>query len=135
MYSVGRRVAFVRLLRAEPGVSGLCFWQRHKSLSAKIIGATLAIFRSVTFYVMANTLAWWSYSSARPWIRSPTPLDFAGWWQANTVGLPGWQPTWTFLRNGLLGDLFFCGVLVAIFDHAVECSSSVCARASKLVAA
>ena len=40
----------------------------------------------------------------------------AGWWQANTVGLPGWQPTWTFLRNGVLGDLAFTFALVFAFE-------------------
>jgi hypothetical protein len=72
---------------------------------------------SVAFYVAANTFAWWSASV--PGTAPFYPLTLAGWWQANTVGLPGWQPTWTFLRNGVLGDLFFCGLLVAIFDRAL----------------
>jgi hypothetical protein len=85
---------------------------RRKSLLAIIAGSILC---SVLFYVLANTLAWWGDLAVQ---TSPSYAPtFAGWWQANTVGLPGWQPTWTFLRNGMLGDLFFCGVLVAIFDR------------------
>jgi hypothetical protein len=85
---------------------------RRKSLPALAAGSIVS---SLTFYVLANTFTWWS-GAGTPESSSYT-LNWAGWWQANTVGLPGWQPTWTFLRNGLLGDLFFCGVLVAIFDR------------------
>jgi len=85
---------------------------RHKSL-LRIAGASVLC--SVLFYLLANTFAWWAdSSSSAPLAYAPT---LGGWWQANTVGLPGWQPTWTFLRNGVLGDLFFAGVLLAIFDR------------------
>jgi len=79
---------------------------RHKSLGAIAAGSIVC---SLVFYVMANTFAWGGEPAYAP--------TLAGWWQANTVGLPGWAPTWTFLRNGLLGDLFFCGVFVAILDR------------------
>ena len=85
---------------------------RNKSL-LKIAGASVLC--SVIFYLLANTFAWWANSSPA---ASPAYMPtFAGWWQANTVGFPGWQPTWTFLRNGVLGDLFFAGMLLAIFDR------------------
>jgi hypothetical protein len=85
---------------------------RNKSLVAVAAGSVLC---SIVFYVLANTLAWWCDLAVT---TSPSYAPtFAGWWQANTIGLPGWQPTWTFLRNGMLGDLFFCGVLLAIFDR------------------
>jgi hypothetical protein len=86
------------------------FLALRKSL-LNIAGASIGC--SIAFYVLANTLAWWGSTTTSPGYL-PT---FGGWWQANTVGLPGFQPTWTFLRNGMLGDLFFCGVLVAIFDR------------------
>jgi len=93
------------------GLSSLAL-SRHKSL-LKIAGASVLC--SVIFYLLANTFAWWSDSaSTGPYSYAPT---LVGWWQANTVGLAGWQPTWTFLRNGALGDLFFAAVLLAIFDR------------------
>jgi hypothetical protein len=36
----------------------------------------------------------------------------AGWVQALTSGLPGFPPTWTFLRNSLLSDAGFSLLLV-----------------------
>jgi hypothetical protein len=105
----GASLAFYVLV----GLLGLAL-MRNKTLLKIAAGSILC---SVIFYVVANTFAWWSASSpgTAPFYQ-PT---LAGWWQANTMGLPGWQPTWTFLRNGVLGDLFFCGVLVAILDRAL----------------
>jgi hypothetical protein len=85
---------------------------RNKSLLKIVAGSLLC---SVVFYVLGNTFAWLGNSS--PTVNPSYLPTLAGWWQANTVGLPGWQPTWTFLRNGVLGDLFFAGVLLAIFDR------------------
>jgi hypothetical protein len=85
---------------------------RNKSLLKVVAGSIVC---SLVFYVLGNTFAWLGNSSP---MASPSYLPtLSGWWQANTVGLPGWQPTWTFLRNGVLGDLFFAGVLLAIFDR------------------
>jgi hypothetical protein len=93
------------------GLLGLALMRRRTLLKI----AAGSILCSVVFYVIGNTFAWWGGSAANV---SPSYLPtLGGWWQANTVGLPGWQPTWTFLRNGLLGDLFFCGVLLAILDR------------------
>ena len=44
--------------------------------------------------------------------------SLAGWWQAITVGLAGYQPTWHFLRNGMAGDL--CFVLLLFLDRVVS---------------
>jgi len=85
---------------------------RHKTLLKIAAGSMLA---SLAFYVIANTFAWWGASS--PAVHPSYMPTLSGWWQANTVGLPGWQPTWTFLRNGLLGDLFFAALLLAILDR------------------
>ena len=84
---------------------------RNKSL-LKIAGGSILC--SVVFYVIANTFAWWGNSS--PLVTPSYMPTFSGWWQANTVGLPGWQPTWTFLRNGVLGDLAFTFALVFAFE-------------------
>jgi hypothetical protein len=45
------------------------------------------------------------------------PASFLGWWQANTVGLPGYAPSWIFLRNSLPGDLGFTLGLIFVFDR------------------
>ncbi|MCB1208192.1 MAG: hypothetical protein KDK97_02635 [Verrucomicrobiales bacterium] len=59
---------------------------------------------SLGFYVVTNTFSW---------ITDPTYAKTAmGWWQALTIGVPGFPPTWTFLRNALLGDTFFAVLLL-----------------------
>jgi hypothetical protein len=85
---------------------------RRKSL-AKIIGGSLSC--SLLFYVAGNTFSWWHdiAINMNPGY-SPT---LAGWWQADTVGLPGYAPTWVFLRNGMAGDLFFVLVLLLVLDR------------------
>ena len=36
-----------------------------------------------------------------------------GWWQALTIGVPGFPPTLLFFRNTLLSDLLFTALFVA----------------------
>jgi len=85
---------------------------RRKSLS-KIIGGSLAC--SLLFYVVGNTFSWWHdiVVKMNPGY-SPT---LAGWWQANTIGLAGYPPTWLFLRNGMAGDLFFVFFFLLVLDR------------------
>ncbi|MCB1226716.1 MAG: hypothetical protein KDK99_12955 [Verrucomicrobiales bacterium] len=71
------------------------------SVLAVLLG-TLAC--SLLFYGVMNTVSW---ASEPAYARS-----LAGWWQAQTLGLPGYPPSWTFLRNALLGDAAFAGLLV-----------------------
>jgi hypothetical protein len=86
---------------------GILISQR-KSLARVLSGSVLL---SVGFYVVANTFSW---------AGTPAyPRGFAGWWQANTVGLPGYAPSWTFLRNGIAGDLFFVAVFLLVLDRAL----------------
>ena len=84
----------------------------RKSL-VKIVGGSVLC--SLLFYVIANTFAWAGgvVTASNPGY----PQTFAGWVQANTVGLPGWEPTWHFLRNGIAGDLFFVFVLLLVLDR------------------
>jgi hypothetical protein len=96
---------------AVAGVLGVLIAQR-KSL-VKIVSGSLGL--SLAFYVVANTFAWASGSAMGT--EPGYAMNLAGWWQANTVGLPGWEPTWHFLRNGMAGDLFFVFVLLAILDR------------------
>lgn len=58
----------------------------------------------LTFYLLTNTAAW---------ITQPEYVkSFSGWLQANTTGIPGFAPTWTFLRSSLLSDLGFSALLM-----------------------
>jgi hypothetical protein len=85
---------------------------RRKSLT-KIVGGSLAC--SLLFYVAANTFSWWHNVVVQ--MTPGYPATLAGWWQANTVGLAGYAPTWTFLRNGMAGDLFFVFLLLFVLDR------------------
>jgi hypothetical protein len=85
---------------------------RRKSL-AKIIGGSIAC--SIFFYLVSNTFSWWYDGMIR--LTPGYPATLAGWWQANTVGVAGYPPTWLFLRNALAGDLFFAFVLLLALDR------------------
>jgi len=97
---------------AAVGVLGLLI-ARRKSLT-KIISGSLAC--SLVFYVAGNTFSWW-----HDIVIQMTPgysATLAGWWQANTVGLPDQTPpSWVFLRNGMAGDLFFVFLLLLVLDR------------------
>jgi len=75
---------------------------RQSSL-APIFGAT--VFNCLLFYVVTNAFAWFANPSY--------PQNIAGLWQSLTLGLPGFPPTWTFLRNSLISDVLFTGVFIA----------------------
>ena len=85
---------------------------RRKSLT-KIISGSLVC--SLLFYVAANTFSWWHDVVVH--MTPGYPATLAGWWQANTVGLPGYPATWLFLRNGMAGDLFFAFLLLLVLDR------------------
>jgi hypothetical protein len=76
-------------------------------LGACILGSSL-------FYLVTNTIDWW-FDSAVP---NPVPLyphTLAGWFQALTIGHPGYPPTILFYRNTLLSDLLFTLLFVLSF--------------------
>ena len=62
---------------------------------------------SVLFYLGANTFSWA--------IGSGYAKTLAGWWQSQTVGLPGYPPSILFLRNALIGDVFWCVLAAPLF--------------------
>ena len=70
---------------------------------SRTVGATLA--GSVFFYVASNTFAWAGAVSY--------PQTAAGWWQALTVGVPGFPPSWVFFRNALVSDALYSMVFIA----------------------
>jgi hypothetical protein len=69
-------------------------------LPASVLGSTI-------FYLVVNTFSWLSDPGYAK--------DFAGLIQAQTVGLPQYSatPTWMFFRNSLVSDLFFTLLFVA----------------------
>ena len=79
--------------------------QARGAYNWKLFGGAIA--GTLIFYVISNTGAWISSAGYAK--------TLAGWWQAQTVGLPGFPPSIVFLRNSLVGDLFFTGVFVACF--------------------
>lgn len=87
---------------------------QYKSLP-KIISGSLAC--SLLFYVASNTFSWGHDIVVK--MTPGYPATLTGWWQANTFGLPGYVPTWLFLRNGMAGDLFFVLLLLLILDRAL----------------
>ena len=62
----------------------------------------------IVFYLVTNTLCWW----VKPYYAK----DVAGWAQALTTGLPGFAPTWMFLRNSLISDAGFSLMLLIAFN-------------------
>jgi hypothetical protein len=92
---------------------GLGVWIASRKSLVKIIGGSIVC--SLLFYVAANTFSWWNNLAMK--MIPAYPPTLAGWWQANTVGLAGYTPTWLFLRNGIAGDLFFVLLLLLILDR------------------
>lgn len=85
------------------------FLLRDRAGLKTLLPASLA--SSLIFYCLTNTVSW---------IFDPGyPKTLAGFVQAQTVGLPvygGTTPTWMFLRNTAISDLFFTLVFVACMN-------------------
>jgi hypothetical protein len=94
---------FCALFYAGAGLLGVVIAQ-HKTLGRIVTGSLVC---SLLFYVVANTISWYELDYAKSW---------AGWWQANTTGLPGYLPTWHFLRNAAIGDLLFVLLIVGCLE-------------------
>lgn len=61
------------------------------------------------FYLVSNTASWVGDA-----LYAKT---FAGWWQAMTVGHPGFPPTLYFFRNSLVSDLLFTGMFALAMEY------------------
>lgn len=79
---------------------------RNRIGALGLVGGTLGF--GLVFYLVTNTLAW----AALPEYAK----NLAGWMQAQTIGLPGFPPTWTFLRNSLLSDAGFAALLILAYN-------------------
>ena len=89
---------------------GLLGWSLQNRASWKtLLPASIAA--SLIFYFVTNCVSW---------LYDPGyPKTVAGLVQAQTIGLPvysGATPAWMFLRNSLLGDLFFTALFVACMN-------------------
>ena len=63
---------------------------------------------TIMFYLVSNTVCFA--------VSPDYPPGFAGWVQSLTSGLPGYPPTWMFLRNSLIGDLAYTLLLVSVLN-------------------
>lgn len=82
------------------------FWIRRSPNWQKVLAGTVA--SSLFFYLLTNTGSWLASEA-----YSKT---FLGWFQAMTVGLPGFPPTLLFFRNSLLSDLIFTAVFMGCYS-------------------
>ena len=94
---IGRYLALIVI-----GCIGLLMQNRASiktMLPASIVGSLL-------LYLVANTFSWLSDPG---YVK-----NFAGFIQAQTIGLPAYSatPTWMFLRNSAISDLLFTSLFV-----------------------
>ncbi len=87
-------------------VASLSFTRlRHHFARKSLTLGIYSIGGAIAFYFLANTFSW---------LGNPAyPQTASGWWQANTTGLPGYPPSWTFFRNLLVGNLAWGLLFVA----------------------
>lgn len=64
---------------------------------------------SVFAYVAMNSVFW--ATAVAPFAYEKT---LSGWIQCQTVGVPGFPPSYLFLRNAMIGDLLFTGSFLAL---------------------
>ena len=84
------------------------------SYNWKLFGGAIA--GTFLFYLLSNTGAW---------LANPAyAKTIGGFVQAQTIGVPAPLPTYMFLRNALVGDLFFTGVFVTCFALASRPSTA-----------
>jgi hypothetical protein len=83
-------------------VVGIGFACRNRARAATVLPASVG--GSLLFYVVTNSASW---------LGEPAyAKSIAGWVQALTTGLPGYEPTWMFFRSSLISDLLFTGLFM-----------------------
>jgi hypothetical protein len=116
LFSAWTVAAFGFAAALYAGASALGIWiARSKSLAKILCGSVIC---SVVFYVATNTYSWF-YDSFIVHLSGGYAPTLLGWWQSNTTGMPGYPPSWLFLRNAAAGDLFFALVLLLVLDRAL----------------
>jgi len=86
---------------------GMICWMgwklRDRQTAATMLPASMA--GSLLFYILSNTGAWLTLPQyAKSW---------GGWMQAQWLGVPGFPPSYLFLRNTMLSDLLFTALFLA----------------------
>jgi hypothetical protein len=99
LYTLGAMASFAAVYAVA--------WQVRGTHSAAVAFVT-ALAGSVVFYLASNSLAFL--------FEPGYPKTPAGWWQAQTIGLPipGAPPTWWFFLKSLIGDSIFMAVMIAV---------------------
>ena len=91
----------------------------RKSLAIPFLGATVL-----------GVLAFQFLGNAVSWVMLPYAKSLAGFVQAQTTGLPGFAPAWSFLLKSLAGNLAFAGLfLLAMAPARQSAPASAPARA------
>jgi hypothetical protein len=65
----------------------------------------------VLFHLVSNTVSFF--------LDPGYAKTIAGWWQCQTVGLPGFTPTWVFTLKQIIGDLVFTAAFYAAFRQSL----------------
>lgn len=119
---------------AATGVSGVLHWEALFVYACFAVAALMAsrwrgcmgllgtlggvIACSIGFYLITNTVSW---------VSDPGYVkNLAGLAQALTTGLPGFTPTWEFLRNSLVSDLAFTLLLLAAYNSEAALRQQPC---------
>lgn len=116
LFSAWTVIAFVFGATLYAAASGFGLWIGRRKSLARILGGSVVC--SLVFYVATNTYSWF-FDNFVVHLPGGYAATLAGWWQANTTGLAGYDPAWMFLRNGVAGDLFFALVLLLVLDRAL----------------
>jgi hypothetical protein len=116
LFTLWTGVSFLVFATVYAAASAFGIWIARNNSLVKILSGSVAC--SVVFYLAANSYSWFydSFIVHLPGGYAPT---FTGWVQANTTGLPGYDPAWLFLRNGIAGDLFFTLALLLVLDRSL----------------
>lgn len=97
VYTVAKLTAFA-------GIIWLGTRFRAKNSWFKLLGGGLL--GALVFYFVTNTASWM--------FDPGYPKTLGGLIQALTVGIPGFPPTWMFLKNTLLGGGLFTGLFAGV---------------------
>lgn len=89
-------------------------WLARKGSFGGWTFAGVILGNALLFYVVTNTVSWFSMAEYAH--------TAAGWLQAQTTGLPQYPPTWTFLRNSLVSDFLFAGLILGVRALALRSS-------------
>lgn len=116
LFSTWTVIAFVFGAVLYSAASCFGLWIARRKSLGKILGGSVVC--SLAFYVATNTYSWF-FDSFIVHLSGGYAPTLAGWWQSNTTGLPGYDPAWLFLRNGIAGDLFFTLLMLLVLDRAL----------------